>query len=36
MLSDKGYPVMELVGGFKGWQKRDFEIVEDDVSDFPG
>lgn len=36
MLADKGYPVMELVGGFKGWKKRDFEIVEDDVSDFPG
>lgn len=36
ILADKGYPVMELVGGFKGWKKRDFEIVEDDVSDFPG
>ena len=29
MLTDKGYPVMELVGGFKGWKKRDFEIIED-------
>ena len=35
-LTDKGYPVMELVGGFKGWKKRDFEIVEDDASDYPG
>ena len=34
LLSDKGYPVMELVGGFKGWKKRDFEIVEDDASDY--
>ena len=35
-LTDKGYPVMELVGGFNGWKKRDFEIVEDDASDYPG
>lgn len=36
MLAEKGYPVIELVGGFKGWKKRDFEIIEDDVSDYPG
>ena len=36
MLADKGYPVMELIGGFKGWKKRDLDIVENDVSDYPG
>ena len=35
-LADRGYPVMELIGGFKGWKKRDFDIVENDVSDYPG
>lgn len=36
MLDDKGYPVMEVIGGFKGWKKRDFDIVENDESDYPG
>lgn len=36
ILADQGYPVMELTGGFKGWKKRDFDIVENDVSDYPG
>lgn len=36
MLADKGYPVMEVIGGFKGWKKRDFDIVENDESDYPG
>lgn len=35
-LADKGYPVRELIGGFKSWKKRDFEIIENDVSDYPG
>jgi len=25
-----------LYGGFKGWKKRDFDIVENDESDYPG
>ena len=29
-LADKGYPVKELLGGFKGWKKRDFDIIEND------
>lgn len=36
LLADKGYPVMELTGGFKAWKKHDFEIIEDDVSNYPG
>ena len=36
MLADKGYPVMEVIGGFKGWKKSDFDIVENDESDYPG
>lgn len=36
MLADEGYPVMEVIGGFKGWKKRDFDIVENDESDYPG
>ncbi len=35
-LADEGYPVMVLTGGFKGWKKNDFDIIEDDVSDYPG
>ena len=33
-LADKGYPVRELVGGFKGWKKRDYEIIENGSSDY--
>lgn len=36
ILAGKDYPVMELIGGFKGWKKRDFDIVENDMSDYPG
>lgn len=36
ILADNGYPVMELTGGFKGWKKRDFDIIENDMSDYPG
>ncbi len=36
MAADEGYPVMVLKGGFKGWKKREFDVVEDDVSDYPG
>ena len=28
-LTEKGYPVMELIGGFKAWKKHDFDIVKD-------
>lgn len=35
-LADEGYPVRELIGGFKGWKKRDFDIVENDMTDYPG
>lgn len=34
--ADKGYPAMTLIGGFKGWKKREFDVVEDDVSNYPG
>lgn len=36
ILAEKGYPVREVIGGFKGWKKRDFDIVENDVTDYPG
>lgn len=36
ILADKDYPVRELTGGFKGWKKRGFDIVENDMSDYPG
>ena len=36
IAADKGYPSMTLIGGFKGWKKREFDVVEDDVSDYPG
>lgn|SRR5574344_146359 len=36
ILADKGYPVMVLTCGFKGWKKRDFQTVEDDMPDYPG
>lgn len=36
ILADKGYPVMELIGGFKGWKKRGFDTIEDDMADYPG
>ncbi len=29
-LAKEGYPVKELIGGYKGWKKRDFDIVEND------
>lgn len=35
ILADEGYPVMELLGGFKGWKKRDFDIIETDDADYP-
>lgn len=35
-MADKGFPVMELTGGFKGWKKRDMDIIENDESDYPG
>lgn len=35
-LAEKGYPVMELRGGFKAWKKLDYEIIETDESDYPG
>ena len=35
-LASEGYPVGELLGGFKSWKKRDFDIVENDVEDYPG
>lgn len=28
-LTEKGYPVRELTGGFKAWKKQDFDIVKD-------
>ncbi len=28
-LTEQGYPVMELTGGFKAWKKHDFDIVKD-------
>lgn len=36
IAADKGYPAMTVIGGFKGWKKRDLDIVENDVSDYPG
>ncbi len=36
ILASEGYPVKELTGGFKAWKKRDFDIVENEVSDYPG
>lgn len=36
ILAEQGYPVMEVVGGFKGWKKRDFDIIENDMTDYPG
>ena len=36
LITDKGYPAMILTGGYKTWKKHDFDIVEDDVSDYPG
>lgn len=34
LLADKGYPTMVLIGGFKGWKKRDLEIVETDSPNY--
>lgn len=31
-LTEKGYPVKELTGGFKAWKKHDFDIVKDSAN----
>lgn len=36
ILADKGYPVMVLNGGFKGWKKRDLDIIESNDTNYPG
>lgn len=28
-LADKNYPVKDLLGGFKGWVKNDFEVIKE-------
>ena len=33
-LASEGYPVKELIGGFKGWKKRDFDIIENEAPDY--
>lgn len=33
-LASEGYLVKELIGGFKGWKKRDFEIIENEAPDY--
>ena len=33
-LACKGYPVRELIGGFKGWKKNDYEIIENENTDY--
>lgn len=35
-IASNGYPVMELTGGFASWKKHDLEIIEEDMSDYPG
>lgn len=34
ILAEEGYPVRNLVGGFKGWKKQDYDIVETDSEDY--
>lgn len=31
-LTEHGYPVMELRGGFKGWKKHGFDVVKDSAN----
>ena len=31
-FASKGYPVMELEGGFKGWEDADFEVEHETVN----
>ncbi len=33
-LASEGYPVRELLGGFKAWKKRDFDIVENESDNY--
>ena len=34
LLADAGYPVKNLVGGFKGWKKQDYDVIETDSEDY--
>ncbi len=33
-LVKRGYPAVELVGGFNDWKKRDYEVVKTSASDY--